>query len=114
MHFLDNILRTRSHLSAGWTGRWEALLGPRDYESVAKLLELYVPTVQAAAALADLSGYRRHLIPKRSGRPRVIMEPLEPLKAVQAAIARWLVKVAPAHPAAHGFVSGRSPVTHAQ
>lgn len=55
--------------------------------------------------------YRIYRIPKKKGF-RIITEPLDSLKEVQLYLKGHLDKIQ-IHPAAHGFVSGRSPITNA-
>lgn len=63
----------------------------------------------------DESGpYTSFNIAKRSGQPRKICAPKFPLKRVQQRILRQILEHVPPHPAAHGFVKGRSTVTNAQ
>lgn len=63
----------------------------------------------------DASGpYTSFEIAKRSGQPRRICSPQWPLKRVQQRILRQILEKVPVHPAAHGFVKGRSTVTNAQ
>ena len=50
---------------------------------------------------------------KRSGGVRLIESPKQTLKQVQVKILREILDRVPAHPAAHGFVPGRSTVTNA-
>jgi retron-type reverse transcriptase len=52
-------------------------------------------------------------IPKRSGGRRLIERPKKSLRAIQTTILREILSKASAHPAAHGFVRGRSAVTNA-
>lgn len=63
-------------------------------------------------AVSQTSHYTRFAIPKKAGGERIISAPLPRLKAAQSTIAGWLSAV-PLHPAAHGFVPGRSIVTNA-
>jgi hypothetical protein len=58
--------------------------------------------------------YRYLHVPRRSGPPRVIERPKLRLKEVQRWILRELLVWIPVHPAAHGFVRGRSALTHAR
>jgi RNA-directed DNA polymerase len=55
-----------------------------------------------------LQHYRFHIVPKRSGHPRLIEEPKPRLKSVQTRILHSIMDKLPAHPAAYGFVAGRS------
>jgi RNA-directed DNA polymerase len=58
--------------------------------------------------------YRYLHVPRKSGPPRVIERPKLRLKEIQRWILRELLVWIPAHPAAHGFVRGRSAITHAR
>ena len=60
-----------------------------------------------------LQHYHYRWVPKRSGGWRLIEIPKERLRMVQQKILRRLLDLVPAHSAAHGFVRGRSCVTHA-
>lgn len=57
--------------------------------------------------------YHCHLIPKRDGTLRLIEEPKPVLKRLQRRILHGLLNHVPAHPAAHGFVTGRNCITAA-
>jgi RNA-directed DNA polymerase len=74
--------------------------------------------------LADGGARRRHLplaqqhytfqlLPKRSGGHRLIESPRLRLKAVQRRLLAGLLKHIPTHDACHGFVHGRSVLSHA-
>ncbi|NKI95718.1 reverse transcriptase family protein [Rhizobacter sp. SG703] len=54
------------------------------------------------------------LQPKRSGGGRLIESPRRRLKAVQARVLHGLLDRVPVHEACHGFVAGRSVLTHAR
>ena len=58
--------------------------------------------------------YRTFSIPRRNGRQRRIEAPLPTLKYIQRLIHESLTVVYGAHPAVHGFLSGRSIVTNAR
>lgn len=60
-----------------------------------------------------LQHYRVHRLPKRHGGIRVIEAPKERLATLQRRILTGLLTAVPVHPAAHGFVRGRSPRTFA-
>jgi RNA-directed DNA polymerase len=60
-----------------------------------------------------LRNYRYMLLPRAGGPPRVIEKPKLRLKEIQRRILREILVWIPAHPAAHGFVPGRSALTHA-
>ena len=58
--------------------------------------------------------YVSFTIPKRDGSPREISAPKGQLKMVQRRLLREILEPLSPHPAAHGFVKGRSIVTNAQ
>jgi hypothetical protein len=60
-----------------------------------------------------LRHYRYSRLPRASGPPRVLEAPKPRLKALQRRILHEVLDVVPVHPAAHGFVGGRSARTHA-
>jgi RNA-directed DNA polymerase len=62
----------------------------------------------------QLRNYRYLTRPRRGGMPRVIEAPKMRLKEIQRWILLEILSQVPAHPAAHGFVSGRSVITHAE
>ena len=62
---------------------------------------------------ARLQHYHYRWMPKRSGGWRLIEIPKERLRLVQQKILRRILDLVPPHVAAHGFVRGRSCVTHA-
>jgi retron-type reverse transcriptase len=57
--------------------------------------------------------YTTHTIPKRGGGERQICAPKKQLKWVQKQILKHILSKVPPHPAAHGFVNGRSTVSNA-
>jgi RNA-directed DNA polymerase len=57
--------------------------------------------------------YTTHTIPKRDGSDRKICAPKKQLKWVQKQILKHILSKVPPHPAAHGFVNGRSTVSNA-
>jgi len=61
-----------------------------------------------------LRNYRYATVPRRSGLPRVIEAPKARLKEIQRWVLREILDHVPVHPAAQGFVRGRSVVTHAR
>ena len=63
---------------------------------------------------ARLDHYVRRWIPKRSGAPRLLEAPKRSLKEAQRRILHDLLARIPPHPAAHGFVRGRSVLGNAQ
>ncbi|MGH7173538.1 MAG: reverse transcriptase family protein [Gemmataceae bacterium] len=64
----------------------------------------------------DQSGgpYVRFTIPKRGGGERVICAPKKQLRWIQRQILDQILAKVPPHPAAHGFVAGRSTVSNAE
>ena len=60
-----------------------------------------------------LRHYRYARLPRASGPPRVIERPKTRLKAMQRRVLHELLDWIPAHDAAHGFVRGRSALSHA-
>jgi RNA-directed DNA polymerase len=60
-----------------------------------------------------LQHYHYAFVPKASGPPRLIEAPKPRLKAIQRRILDEILGKVPVHPAAHGFVAGRSAVTNA-
>ncbi|MEZ5401107.1 MAG: reverse transcriptase family protein [Bryobacteraceae bacterium] len=57
--------------------------------------------------------YRYRVVAKRSGDPRLIEAPKSNMKAIQRRILADILNAIPSHPAAHGFVRGRSIQTFA-
>lgn len=57
--------------------------------------------------------YTTHTIPKRDGSERKICAPKKQLKWVQKQVLKHILSKVPPHPAAHGFVNGRSTVSNA-
>lgn len=57
--------------------------------------------------------YTTRTVPKRSGGERTICAPKKQLKWVQRQILRQILNKVPAHPSAHGFITGRSTVSNA-
>jgi retron-type reverse transcriptase len=57
--------------------------------------------------------YTTYTIPKRDGSERTICAPKKQLKWVQRQILRHILVKVPPHPAAHGFINGRSTVSNA-
>jgi RNA-directed DNA polymerase len=60
-----------------------------------------------------LDHYHRRWLLKRSGGYRLVEAPKPQLKQVQRRIRSGILQQIPVHSAAHGFVRGRSPLTHA-
>jgi RNA-directed DNA polymerase len=93
--------------------------------SVAALAERLELSSGQLAWLADVRGlertveheklrnYRYRWTPRRSGLPRLIEAPKARLKEIQRWVLREVLNRVPAHGAAHGFIGGRSVLTHA-
>jgi hypothetical protein len=62
----------------------------------------------------QLRNYRYLTVPRRGALPRVVEAPKLRLKEIQRWIVREVLSQVPSHAAAHGFVTGRSAVTHAE
>jgi RNA-directed DNA polymerase len=62
---------------------------------------------------SKLGHYYYRILPKRSGGARLLESPKPQLKELQRRILSEILDRVPAHPAAHGFVKGRSIVTFA-
>jgi RNA-directed DNA polymerase len=96
------------------------------FASVPDLAERLELSDGQLAWLADIRGlertvereqvrnYRYLTVPRRGAMPRLIEAPKMRLKEVQRWILREILSEVPSHPAAHGFVPGRSAVTHAE
>jgi hypothetical protein len=94
-------------------------------ESVGALAEWLGITVDELLWFADLKGLRRlkssaqlrhyhyRILIKRSGAVRLIEAPKARLKALQKQILTQILNLIPPHPAAHGFLKGRSIKTFA-
>jgi hypothetical protein len=61
-----------------------------------------------------LRNYRYRTLPRRGGVVRVTERPKPRLKAIQRRLLHEVLDWIPAHPAAHGFVRGRSASSHAR
>ncbi len=73
-----------------------------------------VRSLERTVEREQLRNYRYRTVPRRAGMPRVIEAPKLRLKEIQRWILREVLVLVPAHPAVHGFVTGRSVVSHAQ
>ncbi len=83
---------------------------------VAAALNLTIPRLRWLAFHSDaspVSHYARFTVPKRSGGERLLSAPMKELAAAQEWILINVLEKVPCHPAAHGFVAGRSTVTNA-
>ncbi len=70
--------------------------------------------MQRRAPAGPLHHYRYSWTVARSGRARLLEAPRPRLRAIQRTILDDILAVIPAHPAAHGFVAGRSAVSGAR
>ncbi|MYN05590.1 RNA-directed DNA polymerase [Pseudoduganella sp. DS3] len=64
--------------------------------------------------VSRISHYRRFAMPKKSGGERIISAPMPRVKRLQYWVLDNILAKVPLHPAAHGFVPGRSIVSNAQ
>jgi retron-type reverse transcriptase len=71
-------------------------------------------SVQPSELSSIRRSYRRVTIPKRTGRPRILLVPEGELKRVQRLILRRLLERIPCHAAATGFRKGQSIVSNAR
>ena len=69
--------------------------------------------LERVAADERLRHYRYTRVPRAAGPPRVLEAPKPRLKALQRRVLHEILDWIPVHPAAHGFVGGRSARTHA-
>lgn len=84
---------------------------------LARALGLTIPRLRWLAFHKDSitrSHYYTFQIPRRNGRPRTLHAPHQTLACVQGRILDDILYQIPVHPAAHGFVPGRSVVTNAR
>ena len=84
---------------------------------VATALQLSIPRLRWLAFHADaspVSHYARFTVPKRSGGERLLSAPMAELARAQEWILTNILEKLQTHPAAHGFVPGRSTVSNAQ
>jgi RNA-directed DNA polymerase len=63
--------------------------------------------------VSAVTHWRRFQVPKKTGGMRTISAPMPRLKAAQRFILEHILEKVPVHPAAHGFVAGRSIVSNA-
>jgi hypothetical protein len=88
----------------------------KDVEALAQALGLSIPRLRWLSYHRDVdtgTHYKRWLVPKRDGSPRLISAPKPDLKKAQRWIMREVTEHLPVHGAAHGFLAGRSIVTNA-
>jgi len=84
---------------------------------VAAALGLAIPRLRWLAFHADaspVSHYARFTVPKKSGGQRLLSAPMAELARAQEWILVNVLEKVATHPAAHGFVKGRSTVSNAQ
>ncbi|MGL4573418.1 MAG: reverse transcriptase family protein [Burkholderiaceae bacterium] len=93
---------TNSQMIAHWLG-----------VELAELNWLSQPSWRLARASLGRQHYRFRIVPKRTGGYRLIEAPHSRLKAVQRKILNDLLSRVPLHQSCHGFVPGRSILTHA-
>jgi RNA-directed DNA polymerase len=70
-------------------------------------------SLERLAAGSPLGHYRYRWVGKANGGARLIEEPKPVLKHLQRVVLREILEHVPSHPAAHGFVPGRSARTYA-
>src|SRR5579859_5130767 len=70
-----------------------------------------VKSLEKRAADERLRNYRYRWISKANGRLRLVEAPKTRLRECQRLLLRTILDRIPAHPATHGFVAGRSPLT---
>lgn len=94
-----------------------------DLTALAQLVELPVEQLvwaadvqglQRRARAGPLHLYRYRWLPRTGTVPRLLESPTPLLRAVQRRVLTDIVNWVPLHPAAHGFVRGRSAVTNAE
>ena len=94
-----------------------------DLPALARLLELPVEQLDWAADLRGLQRrapagpmhlYRHHWVARAARTPRLLEAPTPLLRAVQRRILDRILCWVPLHPAAHGFVAGRSVLSNAR
>jgi retron-type reverse transcriptase len=103
----------RSNIEKLQAAKLPVLSTPAD---VAKALGLTIPRLRWLAFhndAAELIHYVRFTVPKKSGGVRELSAPHKSLAAAQRWIFQNILQALPAHPAAHGFVKGRSICTNA-
>jgi retron-type reverse transcriptase len=83
---------------------------------VAGALDIPIPRLRWLAyhtQASPVSHYIRFTVPKRSGGVRALFAPHRQMASAQQWILEHVLAKVPAHPAAHGFVAGRSTVSNA-
>ena len=98
----------RSHVEKLQAARLPVLASPAD---VARVLGISIPRLRWLAFHSDAAErihYVRFTVPKKSGGVRQLSSPHRELAAAQRWIFQNILQGLPTHPAAHGFVRGRS------
>ena len=98
----------RAHVEKLQAARLPVLASPAD---VARALGISIPRLRWLAFHSDAAErihYVRFTVPKRSGGVRQLSAPHRDLAAAQRWIFQNILQGLPTHPAAHGFVRGRS------
>lgn len=93
-----------------------ALPALHDARELAKAMGLALPELRFLAfdrRVSRISHYRRFAMPKKTGGERIISAPMPRLKRSQYWVLDNVLARAPVHPAAHGFLKGRSIVSNA-
>lgn len=85
-------------------------------QDLAQAMGLSLPELRFLAfdrRVSRISHYRRFAMPKKTGGERIISAPMPRLKRSQYWVLDNVLARAPVHPAAHGFLKGRSIVSNA-
>ncbi|QGJ70473.1 Retron-type RNA-directed DNA polymerase [Planctomycetales bacterium 10988] len=85
-------------------------------DELAKILEVEIPQLRWLTfhnEAAERTHYLQFEIPKKSGGSRILSAPHQALSKTQQWVLTNILQKLPTHEAAHGFVPGRSTVTHA-
>jgi RNA-directed DNA polymerase len=81
---------------------------------LARTLEISVDELDSAVRRSrQPRAYHLLIMQKRGGGIRLIEQPTDALRVLQRRILRHILNAATLHPAAHGFIRGRSALTHA-
>jgi RNA-directed DNA polymerase len=98
----------RAHVEKLQAAKLPVLASPAD---VARALRIAIPRLRWLAFHSDAAErthYVRFVVPKKSGGVRELSAPHRDLAAAQRWIFQNILQRLPAHPAAHGFIRGRS------
>jgi RNA-directed DNA polymerase len=93
-----------------------ALPALNDAQDLARAMGLTLQELRFLAfdrRVSRITHYRRFALPKKTGGERIISAPMPRLKRAQYWVLDNLLARAPVHPAAHGFLPGRSIVSNA-